>query len=59
MIRKIALTHALRECFPQVYSGLYDESESGFMETANQTPQATKQTQPTQQIKQVETIEEF
>ena len=56
MIRKVALTHALRECFPQVYSGLYDESESGFMETANKTPQ---QTQPTQQIKQVETIEEF
>ena len=56
MIRKVALTHALRECFPQVYSGVYDESESGFMETANQTPQAT---QPTQPIKKVETIEEF
>ena len=55
MIRKVALTHALRECFPQVYSGLYDESESGFMETANQTPQATKPTQP---IKKLE-IEEF
>ena len=53
MIRKVALIHALRECFPQVYSGLYDESESGFMETANQTP---RQTQP---IKKVETIEEF
>lgn len=62
MIRKVALTHALRECFPQVYSGLYDDSESGFMETANQTPQATpvaQPTQPTQQIKQVEIIEEF
>ena len=59
MIRKVALTHALRECFPQVYSGLYDESESGFMETANKTPQQTQPTQPTQQIKQVETIEEF
>lgn len=64
MIRKVALTHALRECFPQVYSGIYDDSESGFMETANQTPQATQQvkqvqqSQPTQQIKQVE-IEEF
>ena len=58
MIRKVALTHALRECFPQVYSGVYDESESGFMETANQTPQTTQPTQPTQQIKQVE-IEEF
>ena len=58
MIRKVALTHALRECFPQVYSGVYDESESGFMETANQTPQATQAPQPTQQIKQVE-IEEF
>ena len=64
MIRKVALTHALRECFPQVYSGLYDDSESGFMETANQTPQATQQVkqvqqaQPTQPIKQVE-IEEF
>ena len=58
MIRKVALTHALRECFPQVYSGLYDESESGFTETANQTTQATKQTQQTQAIKQVE-IEEF
>ena len=68
MIRKVALTHALRECFPQVYSGIYDESESGFMETANQTPQATQATQqatqvqhsqPTQPIKQVEIIEEF
>ena len=59
MIRKVALTHALRECFPQVYSGLYDESESGFMETTNQSPQATKQTQPTQPIKKVEIIEEF
>lgn len=65
MIRKVALTHALRECFPQVYAGLYDDSESGFMETANQTPQPTQQaqptqqTQPTQQIKQVEIIEEF
>ncbi len=62
MIRKVALTHALRECFPQVYSGIYDESESGFMETANQTPQTTQraqQTQPTQPIKKVETIEEF
>lgn len=67
MIRKVALTHALRECFPQVYSGIYDDSESGFMETANQTPQATQatqatqqaqQAQPTQPIKQVE-IEEF
>ena len=59
MIRKVALTHALRECFPQVYSGIYDESESGFMETANQTPQTTQATQPTQPIKKVETIEEF
>ena len=59
MIRKVALTHALRECFPQVYSGVYDESESGFMETANQTPQPTQPTQPTQPIKQVEIIEEF
>ena len=59
MIRKVALTHALRECFPQVYSGIYDESESAFMETANHTPQATEQTQPTQKIKQVEIIEEF
>ena len=59
MIRKVALIHALRECFPQVYSGLYDDSESGFMETANQTPRATKQTQPTQPIKKVEIIEEF
>lgn len=48
MIRKVALTHALRECFPQVYSGIYDESESGFMETANQTPQATQTTQQVQ-----------
>ena len=59
MIRKVALTHALRECFPQVYSGIYDESESGFMETANQTPQPTQPTQPTQPITQVEIIEEF
>ena len=61
MIRKVALTHALRECFPQVYSGIYDESESGFMETANQTPQTTQPTQPTQptqSIKKLE-IEEF
>ena len=57
MIRKVALTHALRECFPQVYSGLYDESESGFMETANQTPQTTQPTQPTQQIKQIKQVE--
>ena len=59
MIRKVALIHALRECFPQVYSGLYDDSESGFMETANQTTQYTKQTRPTQPIKKVEIIEEF
>lgn len=62
MIRKVALTHALRECFPQVYSGVYDESESGFMETANQTPQTTQPPQPTQStqpIKKVEIIEEF
>ena len=58
MIRKVALTHALRECFPQVYSGLYDETESGFIETANQTPQSPQPTQPTQAIKQLE-IEEF
>ena len=57
MIRKVALTHALRECFPQVYSGVYDESESGFMETANQTPQTTQPTQPTQQIKQIKQVE--
>ena len=57
MIRKVALTHALRECFPQVYSGVYDESESGFMETANQTPQATQPTQPTQQFKQIKQVE--
>ena len=57
MIRKVALTHALRECFPQVYSGIYDESESGFMETANQTPQQTQAPQPTQQIKQIKQVE--
>ena len=57
MIRKVALTHALRECFPQVYSGVYDESESGFMETANQTPQTIQPTQPTQQIKQIKQVE--
>ena len=38
---------------------LYDETESGFMETANQTPQAPQPTQPTQPIKKVEIIEEF
>ena len=60
MIRKVALTHALRDCFPQTYSGIYDESESGFMETANQTPQVTQQAQQaTQPIKKVEIIEEF
>lgn len=27
MIRKVALSHALREAFPSVFSGIYDESE--------------------------------
>jgi len=29
MIRKVALVHALREAFPERFSGLYDESEMG------------------------------
>ena len=57
MIRKVAVVHALRECYPQSYSGIFDESEAGFLENKPEK-QAPKQEQR-QEPKQAEIIEEF
>ena len=38
MIRKVALVQALREAFPENFSGLYSEEEAGTEETAFLTP---------------------
>ena len=38
MIRKVALVQALREAFPENFSGLYSEEEAGTEETSFLTP---------------------
>ena len=38
MIRKVALVQALREAFPENFSGLYSEEETGTEETSFLTP---------------------
>lgn len=58
MIRKVALVHALREAFPEEFSGCYDQSEMGMEEQPTEPIQVPAEAvqEPEQEF---ECMEEF
>lgn len=59
MIRKVALVHALREAFPEEFSGLYDSIEMGVEEQAEEPVQVEVLKSETLQQRGEEIIQEY